>query len=804
MAYLAAVKTQPATARSEEELGWSELLARIALHTRSIGGRALVLSLRPAADESSARLRQETMREVFHLDAVDALFGARELTPVVDAVLLAQKGATLSGAELFSIAETLDLALDISRGVSARRGEVPGLFRALAVDAALIPLASALGAALLPGGIVSDRASPELRKARREVAALSREIQSKLADLIGRYRDVLQDGYSAERDGRTVLPVRSDAHDRFDGAILGSSASGATLYVEPAELSGLTSRLRLLENAVLREEEAVRRTLSRQVQPLAESVLFAEEACALADFFLANLHFSRKIGAVLCEFSAEPGFSLKDARHPLLADRGIEVVPFDLDLSGGEGLVVSGPNAGGKTVALKTLGLFAMMQASGLPLPADFRSSVGFFSVALADIGDDQSLAQSLSTFSGHVERVHEMLERAEPGVLLLFDELMAGTDPNEGAALATSLLGEFLDRSATVVVTTHYEALKLAGSEDSRIRSAAVGYDFERMEPTFRLYMGRSGASSALIVAERHGLPLSVIEKAKVRLPKVALDLENERKKAEALAVELLSEQKELRVELERQRLLREGLEKERERLREAKRKVLEDESDALRTMLREARLTIDKVRAGLQGASEPARLTELSRELSEVAETVAVGGAVDRAVRERAAAPVRAVQVGMRVHVASLGLDGEVVEAPATGPVRVLLGGMRLSVARSDLKEAKGPKTAQEKPKKTSFSTTVSSTSHPEHAPVRTEDVTLDLRGQRVEPALMDLDSFIDTLLRRREAGGYVLHGHGTGAMKDAVRSHLGSHPAVSFSRAAERDEGGDAFTILWVGPR
>lgn len=787
--------------RSEEELGWPELLERIASHAKSPGGRKLVLSLRPAETEAMARQRQKTMGEVFQLRALEALFSVKDLEPIEDCVLLCEKGATLSGPELYSIAQTLDVALDISRIVTAKKAEVPTLFEALAVDPALAPLASELGAALLPGGIINDRASPALHKARREVASVSREIQSKVADLIGRYRDILQDGYSAERDGRTVLPVRSDAHDRFEGSILGSSASGATLYVEPAELSRLTSRLRLLENAVLREEEAVRRALSAKVQPLAESVLMAEQSTAFADFLLANLLFAEKNRAVLCEFLEQPGFELVGARHPLLSDRGTAVVPFELSLRGGEGLVISGPNAGGKTVALKTLGLFAMMQAAGLPLPTDLPSKVGFFSEVLADIGDDQSLAQSLSTFSGHVQRVREMLGRAGPGVLLMFDELMAGTDPSEGAALATALLRAFLDMGATVALTTHYEALKLVSAEDQRVRTAAVGYDFERMEPTFRLHQGRSGASSALIVAERYGLPAPVISEAKQRLPKVLLDLENERKKAESIAVELSREQKDLRVELERQRLLTESLEKERERLREAKRKVLEDESDALRAMLREARRTLEKVQTEFGQITDKAQLSELSRKLSQVAETVAVGGAVDRAVRERSAAEARKLSVGMRVHVASLGLDGEIVEIGASGSVRVQLGAMKLTVARADLREARGPKPAPEKPKKT---TQVPAAPRREAAPPpRTEDVILDLRGQRVEPALSDLDSFVDMLLRRREAGGYVLHGHGTGAMKEAVRRHLQSHPAVSFSRPAERDEGGDAFTVLWVGP-
>src|SRR5690606_24715775 len=343
-------------------------------------------------------------------------------------------------------------------------------------------------------------------------------------EVMVRYREALQDGYFAEREGRYVLPVRADAPFRVEGIVLDTSGSGSTLYVEPKELAELGNKIRLKEGEVEREILLVLAEVSALLSPFAEEILWAQEVAARADLLQAIAEFAARVGGAVVPFD-EPGcMQLRAARHPLLCLQDLEVVPNDLAVSAGRALVLSGPNAGGKTVALKTLGLLALMQASGLPVPAHPASKIGFFHEVLCDIGDDQSLSMSLSSFSGHVQRVREILEEAGHGTLVLFDELMSGTDPDEGAVLAIATVDELVNCGAALCVTTHYEPLKEHASSSPFLENGAVGFDFEKMGPTFRIEMGRPGASSAIIVAERHGLPRQIVRRAMELLPDLAV----------------------------------------------------------------------------------------------------------------------------------------------------------------------------------------------------------------------------------------------------------------------------------------
>lgn len=796
--------------RSRADLEWSTLLGRMAQGAVSEPGRRRVLELLPASSSEVCSTRLGVMAEVLDLFQSGERLPRRAVADIEGSVARAEKLGVLSGEELFSISRTLDVALDISRFVKAHQQTHPLLYRSMTVEPELGPLARDLALAIEEGGRVRDQASPNLEQVRREILSLRRQIQAKVGELVQRYRDALQDTFFAERDGRFVLPVRADAPYRIEGVMLDTSASGATLYVEPKELSALGNRLRFALAEEEREEELVRRRLSALVAPLAESVRWASDVTIRADMLSSLAEYARRTRARVCPLAESGSFFLRGARHPILADVLEVVVPFDAELSGGGGVILSGPNAGGKTVALKTLGLFALMQATGLPLPSDEGTSVGYFEAVYSDIGDDQSLSQSLSTFSGHVERVARTLAATRSGVLVLFDELMGGTDPNEGAALAIALAEEFARRGGTVVITTHYEALKTWNESDARFQCAAVGFDFDRMLPTFRVSWGRAGASSALYVAERFGLPHVLMERARALMPELVTRIEMDRRKVEALLVELEAQQRELREEIERQRLITASVERERDRLKEAKRRALEDESDALRVAVRDARRAVDKVKSSLKGATKET-LGELDATIQGAARMVAIGSTVDKELREPRSRTFDLAQLdlkpGMTVHIKSLGVDGEVLAETSKGSVRILVGAMKLSVALSDIgPPLKGTSSkVLSRPKAGSFAKEET----PElslglEVPLKTEDVVLDLRGLRVEPALSELDTFLDELIRRCELGGYVLHGHGTGAMKDAVRRHLAVHPAIVHARPADRGEGGDAFTVVWVGPR
>ncbi|HSC87617.1 MAG TPA: Smr/MutS family protein [Polyangiaceae bacterium] len=799
------METSPLAKGSLDDLEWPELLACIAGYTSSALGRARVLALGPAAEQSTAETRARLIGEALTLHGEGAPLPSRSFDDPSDGVERARRFGVLSAEELWHVLGVIDVATDIARFGRSHAESAPTLASAFELSDELAPLQRTLRRAIDAGGTLRDDASPALRDARREVKQLRRQVQARIGELITRYRDALQDGYFAERDGRYVLPVRGDAPYRVEGIVLGTSSSGATLYVEPRELGALGQQLRLAEVEVEREEARVLAELSGELAPLADELLWAVDIAARADLVSAAVRFATRTGSRVLPFSTPGELRLIGARHPILAHGTREVVPSDLSVSHGHGLVLSGPNAGGKTVALKCLGLCALLQSSGLPLPAEEGSRVGWFDRVYCDIGDDQSLSMSLSTFSGHVERMRDILEESGPRSLVLVDELMSGTDPDEGAVLAIATLDEFVRRGAALVVTTHYEPLKNHAAQQDYLDNAAVGFDFERMEPTFRVEQGRPGASSALLVAQRHGLPRNVTRQAEALLPEVDARKRSECIELEQLRARMDREQRELREEMERQRLATRRLEDETEKLRETRRSDIARESDELRRAVREARNELKQVRAKVKDSTQGAELREAERRIDGLSSVIALGSDAERAARKAAPAPPSfEPRPGMKVRVAGLNTPAEVLEVPEKGPVRVVAGVLKLSVKREELSPWTANAAARAEARPTPSRTIQQSKPvlpARREVPLKAQDTTLDLRGWRVEAALLEVDGFLDELLRRQELGGYVLHGHGTGAMKTAVRDHLRGHPCVAESRPAERDEGGDAFTVVWL---
>lgn len=788
------------------DLEWPLLLEAFAARTVSSLGRDEVLALEPAATREQALLRQATLGELLELTMLDLRLPVADVSDTSETLERVRRGGVASGSELSAVGRVLDTSLGLVRFGEEHAEAAPTLARVLSVEAGLGRVSGTLRRSISSDGQVLDQASQALAEARGAVRSLRRRVQTRIQELISRYKDVLQDGYFAERDGRYVLPVRSDAEYRVEGFVLGTSASGATLYVEPKEIATLGHELRLAEVRAEREEAVVLAQLSAELQPWVDAASSAQEVCALADLLSAVTSLSKDIEARVVPVEPRSVLDLRAVRHPLLAAAGIEVVPNDLRLEAGRGLVVSGPNAGGKTVLLKSLGLMALMQAAGLPLPVAAGSRVGFFTRVLADIGDDQSLSHSLSTFSGHVERVCAFLAAADERTLVLLDELMGGTDPSEGAVLAIATLDEFVHRGAAVLVTTHYEALKDHALAGPSLDSAAVGFDFAEMRPTFRVDMGRPGASSALLVAERHGLPAALVRAAESLLPEVEARLRQDRIEVEQLRADLERQKRELSEATREQERSTRRLEEERRRSEEARRRDLGRESDELRVAVREARAELRQLRARLRGA-EAGQLGELERDIDRASQKVSLGSEVDRELRgldapgqgARSENFATELRPGVRVKLRGFVGEGEVLEAPRKGKVAVRVGAMKLSAALEDLELVTTPalKIVARKP---AIVATVR-VAVELVAPVRSQDVILDLRGKRVEGSLDELDGFIDELLRRQEDGGYVLHGHGTGALKDAVRNHLGGHVCIRHARPAERDEGGDAFTVFWL---
>jgi DNA mismatch repair protein MutS2 len=627
-----------------------------------------------------------------------------------------------------------------------------------------------------------------------------------------KYEAILQDRFVTEREGRYVVPVRSDAHERFPGIVHATSGSGATLFVEPRAVIPMGNRLKVLEADVQREEIAIYARLSTRIGELLPSVGFATEALARADVRAATARLATDLDLAFPTSTNDPRLDLRGARHPLLVLDGVDVVASDLAISARRAVVVSGPNAGGKTVALKTMGLAALMTRAGLPIAAQPESVVGVFEIVLTDVGDDQSLTKSLSTFSAHVTNLARILDDTQPGALVLLDELAGGTDPREGEALAAGMLDSLTARGGAVVVTTHYEGLKALATGDERFENASMGFDIAQMSPTFRLAIGVPGSSSALAVARRFGLPSTVIERAERFLSREDLHFETVVKKLndERAALELAKTNAERR---EREAAeAKSRLDDELRNARDREQRQLSKEAEALLSAVRRAREDLRDAQQRLRTKKlEAASVKEASVLLDRVAAQVAVGGQLDPAALAPRAPSVTtpaegsALRKGAKVWVARIRAEAEVLDVLPGGNVRVQAGPMKMVLDASELRAAPEP------PKRDSSThRRAAPTGEPKRASgdpaglevaVQTSDNTCDLRGLRTEDAVSLAVTFLDRSINESRRVCYLLHGHGTGALKDAIRRELRSSPYVRYFRAGDPGEGGDGVTVAWL---
>jgi DNA mismatch repair protein MutS2 len=529
----------------------------------------------------------------------------------------------------------------------------------------------------------------------------------------------------------------------------------------------------------------------------------AREAAILADVLMALSRFGEAAEAVVIEAGETAELRVDGMRHPLLIGGGVEVVAIDLRLAGGHGLVISGPNAGGKTVALKCIGLAIWMARAGIPIPAEPSSKVGWFDPVLTDIGDEQSLARSLSTFSAHAARLSSYIAEAAPGAIVLLDEIAAGTDPDEGAALARAVLERVVSAGAAVAVTTHYEKLKELPPSDPRFENASVGFDFATMRPTFRVTLGVPGASSALAVAARYGVPSDVVARAQALIPETHRAREALLAEVEADRTRAAAERRAAEADARAQAELRTELEEEVKYARERERARLAREGSELTARVREARDQLRDATSRLKkGELDREALRGIERTVNAAGREVALGSALQTTLQEKSGAalgPEARLAAGDTVFVPKLRANAEVLEAPSRGQIKVAAGAMKLTLRLDEIALAapgarSGAKTVK-KPRITAPPVRRDAT------PVRTDSITCDVRGLRVDETLERVDVFVDRLLSQGEPAGFVLHGHGTGALKSAIREHLGAHPLIAKARPADNDEGGDAFTVLWT---
>jgi DNA mismatch repair protein MutS2 len=783
---------------------------RLAAHTSFPPSRRLAEALVPEAD---AVLVARSLDETDQARALLAerpgvgVGAAHDIGPWIER---AARGGRLDPAHFLEIADTLEGATRLHAAiVEDHRPLLKGLSRDLH---ALPAIRSTLARCFDPVGELLDTASPRLGSLRAAVRIAYDRLRRRLDSLVGsEIAGALQEPIVTLRNGRYVVPVRADAKARVKGIVHDASGSGQTLFIEPLVVVELGNAWR---EAQLAEQEEVGRILDElsalvaaHAGPLRETLA----ALARFDFWAAKAQLAADMDGVRAETADRPEVILLSARHPGLTGR---VVPIDIRLGDGfTALVVTGPNTGGKTVTLRTLGLLSLLHQAGLHVPAAAGSRLPVFRDVFADIGDEQSIAQSLSTFSGHLRSIIRIVASAGPGTLVLLDELGAGTDPTEGSALAQALLDHFIRAGALVAATTHYAELKAYAHTTPGASNAAVEFDLETLSPTYRLTIGLPGGSQAFAIAERLGLPEAIVGDARSRLSDnqrafeatlaqiresegATADALERARAAEARAADLLRSAEE-----ERRRARRERDEAVRRARDEADRIVDDVRSEAatVRRTLERGHVAAPALDASLEAlASQADRLPAPARP----------------AVEEQPAAGPRAWRVGERARSRSGGWEGRIAALDRDGSrVSLEAGGMRVSVPLEDLTEALTPEPALsaagggrgggtggrgsgERPGSTSNVDAI------RLSRARTVPSSLDLRGARVEEALAALDRYLEDGSLAGLERVTVIHGLGTGALRDAVRSAAAAHPLVKAVRAGERGEGGDGATIVSLG--
>ena len=796
-------------AETLELLEWPRLAQHLAGFAGSEAGRRHCLALPLAPDLERARALIAETGELLALDGLLdgglSLQGIADIAPVLQ---LCAKGGTAAGESLLELALTLAAARRLRRQIEDP--ELRPFTTALVAQLRTLPeLEQRLRFCLEEGGRVADRASAPLEGVRRQLQGVRLERRERLQEMIRRYAALLQDTVVAERNGRPVLAVKAGAASQLPGLVHDSSASGSTVFVEPQAVIAQGNRIRELEGQEQELVQAVLHQLSTAVGEQVEVLEPLQQVLVQLDAALARARYGAWLGAVRPALEADPqaGFELRDLRHPLLLwqqrrEGGQPVVPVTISVSSALRVVaITGPNTGGKTVTLKSLGLAALMARAGLWLPCTGTPCLPWCSQVLADIGDEQSLQQNLSTFSGHIRRIArilEALERSQPGAsLVLLDEVGAGTDPQEGSALAAALLKHLAERARLTVATTHFGELKALKYGDPRFENASVAFDSETLEPTYRLQWGIPGRSNALAIARRLGLQEPVLQQAETQLAPLAqgdvnqviAGLEDQRQRQQEAAEEaaaLLAQTELLHEEL----LLRwEQQQQQSAELQEQRRQQLER---SIRHGQKEVRRIIRRLR---QGGTQVG-----SAELGETARQA--GQRLRQLEQQHRPLPERREHqgwmpaLGDRVRVLSLGKAGEVLAIAADGQeLTVRCGVMRLSVPLAGIEGLHGEKPTPPPPPQVQIKATSARLGRgPE---VRTERNTVDVRGLRVHEA----EAALEERLRAANGPLWVIHGIGTGKLKRGLRQWLTTVPYVERVADADQADGGAGCSVVYV---
>jgi DNA mismatch repair protein MutS2 len=776
-----------------------KVLELLADHADFSASKQLARMLEPALNLAEAESRQAATAEARQLLEEHqgwTIGGAHDVRDLTDE---AARGAVLEPGSILRIKDTLIATRNQARFLADREGQVPSLTQIghrLVVPEGLI---DSISTVLDDRGEVLDSASAKLATIRKDYKIIHDRLLTKMQAIVNdsKTAEWLQEPIVTQREGRYVVPLRAEFKGRLKSIVHDQSSSGATLFVEPLSVVDLNNRVRELE---LAERDEIRRILAALCHQIGQArEVLDESVAALAelDLAFAKARYARQLEAQPPSLRPIPQrtksgevkthFELLGARHPLLDPE--TVVPVDLVLEQGiRGLVITGPNTGGKTVALKTAGLLTLMAQCGLQLPVEAGSSMSVFTGVYADIGDEQSIEQSLSTFSAHIENIIRILELADEESLVLLDELGSGTDPQEGASLAMAILQELLDQGSTTLVATHYPELKAFAHTIEPLRNASVQFDLDSLQPTFRLSIGLPGRSNALAIAERLGLPLAIIDRARDQL-------DPEELKADQLLDEIHHQREQAELAHQEAESARNQAFELKQELVERLESIEDERQDTLEGAHEEARVELEELRQSIRSLKRQLALAGQPLEDIEELEERA------RKLEEESSAPVPrqapeletmdfSLKEGDRVFVPTLNAEG-VVEALGDTEAEIQVGKLRLRAGLDELRPAKDKPTAAEPTSTHHFQPSAGA---PASAPVE-----LDLRGQTVEEALTALDQRLDAALLAGLPLLRVIHGKGSGRLRQAVRQALPGYKFVQSFKGAAHNEGGEGVTVV-----
>ena len=806
-------------AKTLEDLGWPTLVDHWAKRCATARGERVVRGDVLLSSIDAARARAAEITEARGLRSRDAALPLGGIVDVASAIERVRKAAALDAPELVAVAATGRALARLRAHLRERADVAPRLASLGECIADLGHVFHPILEAFDQDGRLVDHASDALGPLRKAAASIKAQLEKRMNEALGdeRFAPYLQDAYYTQREDRYVLPIRHEGKGFVRGIVHGTSGSGQTLFIEPEEIVDLNNRLKLAEADVADEERRIFIKFSGWIAEEADPFVASLAAAEHLDVIAAAAIMADDTVSAEPILDVTPRVALLHARHPLMLLAERRCVANDVTVDAGQTLLVSGPNAGGKTVALKTVGLAAVMARAGLHLTAESGSAIGWFDSVVTDIGDAQSLEKDLSTFSGHIVNLRELLATAGNGTLVLVDEIAVGTDPEQGAALAQAVLEALAEKGVTAIVTTHYERLKALGSVDARFANASVGFDLERLEPTFKLHLGTPGSSGALAVATRMGIATPIVTRARdllggggARIEDLLASVSDQRRRLEEERAALLAELEAAEAERAASRVHRD------KSLARFEKQQARAHGEAL-SALRAARREIEDVRREVRARAQAAEAT-VDDVKAATRKLVAPGAAVAQHEPKRPLPPgskpaPEQLVPGAPVIVPKLGRC-EVAAAPVDGKVEVRLGAMRATVpieevlldthrarARAERERAREEaEAAIEKPAGPSV-VLIDGVPAGGRATARTIDSTIDVRGQRADEAVANVDRFLDESLLANRDTAFIVHGKGTGALRNAVRAHLQGHGAIETFRAGEQSEGGDGVTVAFL---